>query len=92
MGRKKMKKLIFILLGLAVSGCSALNKDYQTYAEHTSKIISATTASEAACMLVLAEGVKSGDNSTKTAISTQIEKCKKDTPKIEPPKRNWLGL
>jgi uncharacterized lipoprotein YmbA len=86
-------KVSFVLLGYAIllSGC-ATNKDYQTYVEHTSKIVNAVNASEAACLLVVAEGVKGGDNSTKTAIVTQIEKCKKDAPKIEPPKRSWHGL
>lgn len=87
-----MKILIISSLALAATGCSALNKDYQHYVEQTGKIVQATNASEAACLLVLAEGIKGGDNSTKTAITTQVEKCKKETPKIEPPKKNWLGL
>lgn len=86
-----MKILIISTLALALTGCGVLNKDYQHYVEQSSKIVQATNASEAACLLVLAEGVKSGDNSTKTAITTQVEKCKKEMPKIEPPKKNWLG-
>jgi len=86
-------KLLFIpLILISLTGCSALNKDYQVYAENTAKLIQATNASESACLLVLAEGVKGGDNSTKTAITTQIDKCKKETPKIEPPKKGWHGL
>jgi|GEM_PF-3671644 len=86
-----MKLLLLIGAALLVTGC-ATNKDYQIYAENTSKIVTAVNASEAACYLIVAEGVKSGDNSTKTAITTQLEKCKKQAPKIEPPKKNWLGF
>lgn len=87
-----MKKLAFLsVLVLSLAGCAS-GKDYQIYAENTSKIVNAVNASEAACFLVVAEGVKGGDNSTKTAVTTQIEKCKKDTPKIEPPKKAWHGL
>ncbi len=86
-----MKKIALILFSMSVLvGCAS--KDYQVYAESTVKLVQGSNASESACMLVLAEGVKGGDNSTKTAISTQIEKCKKETPKIEPPKKSWHGL
>jgi hypothetical protein len=87
----KMKALLSIVAALVTTGC-ATNKDYQIYAENTSKMVAAVNASEAACFLVVAEGVKGGDNSTKTAITSQVEKCKKQTPKIEPPKKNWLGF
>lgn len=86
-----MKIALISILTVFLAGC-ATGKDYQIYAEQTAKIVSAVNASEAACFLVVAEGVKSGDNSTKTAITTQIEKCKKDTPKIEAPKKAWHGL
>ncbi len=86
-----MKSLVFVPLAvLALAGCAS--KDYQLYAENTAKLVQATNAAESACLLVLAEGVKGGDNSTKTAITTQIDRCKKDTPKIEPPKKAWHGL
>lgn len=85
-----MRLPLLIAAALATAGCAT--KDYQMYAEQTAKIIQANSASEAACYLVVAEGIKSGDNSTKTAITTQIEKCRKDSIKIEPPKKNWLGF
>jgi hypothetical protein len=85
-------KLAIVLCAIGLSGCATKASDYQVYVEQSSKIVQATNASEAACYLVLAEGLKSGDNSTKTAIATQIERCKRDTPKIEAPKKNWLGL
>jgi uncharacterized lipoprotein YmbA len=80
-----------IVLAAALVGCASVN-EYQIYAENTAKVVNAVNASEAACFLVVAEGVKGGDNSTKTAITTQIDKCKKTTPKIEPPKKSWHGL
>lgn len=86
-----MKVLSLVSVALLTAGCAA-NKDYQVYAENTGKIVAAVNASEAACYLVVAEGVKTGDNSTKTAITSQLEKCKKQMPKIEPPKKNWLGF
>jgi uncharacterized lipoprotein YmbA len=88
-----MKTLAIIGAAIILAGCaSSKTSDYQIYAEQTAKIVQASAASEAACLLVVAEGVKSGDNSTKTAITTQISQCKRATPKIEAPKKNWLGL
>lgn len=84
-----MRKLL--LLPIFLAGCASTS-DYQHYVENASKMVAATNASEAACFLVIAEGVKSSDGSTKTAIATQIEKCKKVMPKIEPPKKNILGF
>lgn len=86
-----MKRLTLLsLFVVALTGCAS--KDYQVYAESTVKLVQGSNASESACLLVLAEGVKGGDNSTKTAISTQIEKCKKPIPQIQPPKKAWHGL
>lgn len=85
-----MKSIILLVALAGLTGCATKVNEYQIYAEQTAKIVQATNASEAACFLVVAEGVKGGDNSTKTAITTQIEKCKKNTPKIEPPKKSWL--
>jgi hypothetical protein len=87
-----MKKVIYIVVGLVLTGCASFdtNKDYQIYAEQTAKIVAATNASEAACFLVIAEGVKTGDSAVKAAITTQIEKCKKPPPKIEPPRKSWF--
>lgn len=84
-------RLFLVIIPLLLSAC-ATNNDYQTYVEHTAKMVTAVNASEAACFLVVAEGVKGGDNSTKTAITSQLEKCKKETPKIEPPKKGWFNL
>ena len=87
-----MIKNIILALTVAVITVGCASKDYQLYAENTSKMISGTNASEAACFLVLSEASKNADNSTKTALATQIDRCKKDAPKIEPPKKSWHGL
>jgi uncharacterized lipoprotein YajG len=84
-----MKKLILLSMFM-LTGCAT--KDYQIYAEQTAKMIAGNNASEAACFLVLNEATKNADNSTKTALATQIDKCKKPLPKIEPPKKAWHGF
>lgn len=86
-----MQKIILVLpISLMLVGCAT--NDYQIYAENTSKMVMGANASEAACFLVLNEAAKTADNSTKTALASQIDKCKKDIPKIEPPKKSWHGL
>lgn len=85
-----MKTILLCVFAVLLAGCATRVNEYQIYAEQTAKIVQATNASEAACFLVVAEGVKGGDNSTKTAITTQIEKCKKAVPQIQPPKKSWL--
>ena len=86
-----MKILQSVALVALLTGCAS-TADYQSYVEQSSRIQQAINASEAACFLVLAEAMKTADSSAQTAISTQIEKCKKEPPKIEPPTKNWLGL
>lgn len=87
-----MKTLLLALCIVTLTGCATRVNEYQIYAEQTAKIVAATNASEAACYLVVAEGVKSSDASTKTAIATQIDRCKKPVPTIQAPRKSWLGL
>jgi len=86
-----MKSLTLLTASLILAGCASTN-DYQTYIDHTSRVQQSINASEAACFLVLAEAMKNADTIAKTAISTQIDKCKKEPPKIESPGKNWLGF
>lgn len=86
-----MKTVITLTIGLILTGCASTG-EYQSYIDQTTKIQQSINASEAACFLVLAEAMKTADAIAKTAISTQIDKCKKEPPKIDPPTRNWLGL
>jgi PBP1b-binding outer membrane lipoprotein LpoB len=85
-------KSSIVLLVLILSGCSTVPQGYSQYLEQTSKLSASQNAAEAACLLVIAEGMKSGDPSFKAVLASQIDKCRKDPIKIEPPKRNWLGF
>lgn len=85
-----MKKYLLVSL-IALSGCASTN-EYQQYLDATSKIQQAQNASEAACLLVLAEAIKTADPVIRAAISVQIDKCKKDAPRIDPPNRGILGI
>jgi hypothetical protein len=83
-----------IALAFSVSmftGCASTDINYIQYLEQTHRLSASQNAAEAACLLVLAEGIKQGDNQTKTMLASQIDKCKKEPIKIMPPK-NWLGL
>jgi PBP1b-binding outer membrane lipoprotein LpoB len=75
-----------ILISLLLTGCSTVPNGYLEYLEQTSKLAASQNAAEAACLLVIAEGIKNGDNATKAIIASQIDKCRKDPIKIEPPK------
>jgi len=84
-------KIALLATSLILTGCAS-TAEYQSYIDQSSRIQQSINASEAACFLVLAEAMKTADAIAKTAISTQIDKCKKEAPKIDPPTRNWLGL
>lgn len=83
-------KSIIICVSLILTGCSTVPAGYNQYLEQTSKLAASQNAAEAACLLVIAEGMKTGDASSKAVLASQIDKCRKDPIKIEPPK-NWLG-
>lgn len=87
-----MTKYLIIGISLVLAGCASTGKEYQQYIESTSKIQQSINASEAACLLVLAEAIKTADPIIKAAISAQIDKCKKEPPRIEPPNRGILGI
>ena len=74
-----------------LTGCASTDINYIQNLEQSHRLAASQNAAEAACLLVLAEGIKQGDNQTKTMLASQIDKCKKEPIKIEPPK-NWLGL
>lgn len=84
-------KLKIIFAGIMLSGCATYDANYSQYLELTNRLASSQNAAEAACLLVIAEGIKNGDPSTKVLLSSQIEKCKRDPIKVNPP-RNWLGF
>lgn len=84
-----MKPLL--LITLLLTGCSSMPPGYLEYLEQTSRLAASQNAAEAACLLVMAEGIKNGDSSTKAIIASQIDKCRKEPIKIEPPK-NIFGI
>lgn len=87
-----MKYLTAVTSLFLITGCASTNNGYQQYLDQSSKIQQSINASEAACLLVLAEAVKSADNVVKAAIFTQIDRCKKEPPRIDPPPRRLLDF
>lgn len=84
-----MKNLI-LLLCIGLTGCAT--NDYASYVEAHKAVSKDLTMSEIACYNSVAEGIKSGDNTMKTAAIALIAQCKKQTTVIEPPKKGLLGL
>jgi uncharacterized protein YcfL len=83
-------KLIILAVSFVISGCAASTNNYAHYLEQTSRLAASQNAAEAACLLVIAEGIKTSDSSTKAVVASQIDKCRKDPIKIEPP-RSFFG-
>jgi hypothetical protein len=78
-----MKKLF--LIPLLLTGCASIPPGYLEYLEQTNKLIASQNAAEAACLLVIAEGIKTGDPATKAIMASQIDKCRKEPIKLNPP-------
>lgn len=75
-----------------LTGCATTaDVNYIQYLEQTNRLAASQNAAEAACLLVIAEGMKTGDIGSKAVLANQIEKCRKEPIKPQPPK-NWLGL
>jgi uncharacterized lipoprotein YajG len=84
-------KLIFLSSVLLLTGCATTN-NYSDYIEAHKSISKDVTMSEIACYNTVTEGMKSSDNTAKTAAMALMAQCKKQKADIEPPKKNWLGL
>lgn len=84
-------KYYTIIFAALLSGCASAPVGYVQYLEQTSKLVAGQNAAEAACLLVIAEGMKTSDASSKAVLASQIDKCRKEPIKLEPPK-NWLGF
>lgn len=85
-----MKFILFCGLFL-LTGCATTN-NYAEYIEAHKAISKDSTMSEIACYNTVVEGMKSSDNTTKTAAMALMAQCKKQKIEIEPPKKNILGL
>lgn len=86
-----MKTLILALGALMLAGCASTSKD-QLYYDAAKSISKDNTVSQTACWAAISEIAKGGDNGAKVGAITLAEKCKNNTIKLEPPKKNWLGL
>jgi len=85
-----MKYLAFVFSTLLLAGC-ATSKEQMYY--DTAKAISKdNTVSQTACWSAITEIARGGDNGAKVGAIALAERCKNDTMKVEPPKKNWLGL
>ncbi len=84
-------KIISLASLVILTGCATADANYLQYLDQTSKLAASQNAAEAACLLVIAEGMKNSDTNSKALLSSQIDKCKKEPIKLVPPK-NWLGL
>jgi len=85
-----MKMIITLALSVILASC-ATSKD-QMYYDTAKSISKDNTVSQAACFTAVTEIAKGGDNGAKVGAIALAEKCKNESIKIEPPKRNWLGL
>lgn len=86
-----MKAFVVLVCSvLLLSGC-ATSKE-QLYYETAKSISKDNTVSQTACWAAISDIAKSGDQGAKVGAIALAEKCKNETMRIEPPKRNWLGL
>lgn len=86
-----MKKLIALSVLAFLVGCSSTSPE-QLYYEASKSISKDNTMTQTACWAAIAEIAKSGDNGAKVGAVALADKCKSETVKIQPPKKNWLGL
>lgn len=86
-----MKTFIVAICALMLAGCASTSKD-QMYYDAAKSISKDNTVSQTACWTAIAEIAKGGDNSAKVGAITLADRCKNNTIKVEPPKKNWLGL
>ena len=55
-------------------------------------IVKDNTVSQTACWNAITEIAKGGEQGAKVGAIALADRCKNETVKIEPPKRNWLGF
>lgn len=85
-----MKILAIPLLTLFLAGCVTTKE--QMYYDTAKSISKDNTITQTACWSAITEIAKGGDSGAKVGAIALAEKCKNETMKIEPPKRNWIGL
>lgn len=84
-----MKMLAIIASVCLLAGCATRD---QLYYDASKSISKDTTVAQSACFAAVGEIAKGGDNTAKVAAIALAEKCKAETIKVEPPKRNIFGF
>jgi hypothetical protein len=82
--------LITSLTAIALTGCVTTKE--QLYYETAKSISKDNTMSQTACWAAISDIAKGGSEGAKVGAISLAEKCKNETVRIEPPKRNWIGL
>ena len=86
-----MRSIIILAAStLLLTGC--LTTKEQLYYETAKSISRDNTMSQTACWSAISDIAKGGTEGSKVGAIALAEKCKNETVKIEPPKRNWMGL
>jgi uncharacterized lipoprotein YajG len=85
----------YFLIGLLASiilltGCTTTKE--QIYYDTAKSISKDNTVSQTACWNAITEIAKGGEQGAKVGAIALADRCKNETVKIEPPKRNWLGF
>jgi uncharacterized lipoprotein YmbA len=84
-------KAIVIIAALTLAGCATASKE-QLYYDTAKSLSKDSTMAQTACWAAVTEIAKSGDTGAKVGAIALADKCKNEVMKIEPPKRNWIGL
>lgn len=84
-----MKLATTLFLSMLLVGCSATHQLYYDAAKSVSKD---ATMSQTACWAAVSEISKGGDTAVKIAAISLAEKCKVESQRVEPPKKNILGF
>ena len=82
--------LVISILSLALTACSATKE--QLYYETAKSISRDNTVSQTACWSAISDIAKGGGEGAKVGAISLADKCKNESIKIEPPKRNWMGF
>ena len=85
-----MKVSAILLCSAVLCGCATTKE--QLYYDAAKAISKDNTVSQTACFAAVTEIAKGGDSGAKVGAITLADRCKNEVFKIEPPKRNWIGL
>ena len=87
-----MKKIMFTILLLALSGCAT--QDYSMYIDAQNSISRDMTVQEAARLNALIEMTKSADPTVRAVGIMMLQQLQQNskTIQIDLPKRNWFGF